>query len=375
MTEAVNLTQAVLAPMSLANTQPLRILAVADLWQGSDGYAYIRAFRQLGHSVRVVPSEHFIPADWERTSLRALRRLCVPLFVREYTKALVKAAQELRPHLFFVFKGRYVAPEAVRAIRKLGVAAINFYPDVSFMAHGSYLPQALPLYDWIFQTKTFGIQDLQHTLGVTHSSFLPPSFDPEVHYPVTLTTAEREYFAADVCFIGTHSPKKQRFVEHIARQLPQVRLRIWGSRWEQAGSLLAGKFEGRHILGLEYTKAIVASKINLGLLSEVRKGASSGDLITARTFQIPGTGAFMLHERTSELPLYFAEGEECACFDNPDELVAKIAYYLEHENERQRLAAAGRRRSLESGYAVEHRAAHIIERAKSINAGRIMNHE
>ena len=63
---------------------PLRILAVADLWQGSDGYAYIRAFRRLGHSVRVVPSEHFVPGDWESLPLRALRRGLSRFMVDEY---------------------------------------------------------------------------------------------------------------------------------------------------------------------------------------------------------------------------------------------------------------------------------------------------
>ena len=346
---------------------PLRILAVADLWQGSDGYAYIRAFRRMGHSVRVVPSEHFVPGDWDSLPLRALRRGLSRFMVGEYTKALVKAAQEMQPHLFFVFKGRYVAPQAVRALREMGAVTINFYPDVSFMAHGSYLPEALPLYDWIFQTKTFGIEDLRRTLGVTQSSFLPPSFDPEVHFPVPLTTEERELLAADVCFIGTHSPKKERLATAIARQIPQARLRLWGSRWENAAPFLQSRVEGRHILGLEYAKAIAASKINLGLLSEVRYGASSGDLITARTFQIPGTGAFMLHERTDELARYFTEGVECACFGDETELAEKVAYYLAHDEERHRIAAAGRQRALASGYAVDNQAEQIFAKAAALS--------
>jgi glycosyltransferase involved in cell wall biosynthesis len=349
--------------------ESLRILAVADLWQGSDGYAYIRAFRRLGHSVRVVSAEHFVPGDWDSLPLRAFRRLISPALVREYTRELVKAAREMQPHLFFVFKGRYVAPRAVEEIRKLGAVAINFYPDVSFMAHGSYLPKALPRYDWVFQTKTFGIADLKRTLGVSRSSFLPPSFDPEVHFPAPLTAEERARLAADVCFIGTWSPKKERLLAAVARGVPQARLRVWGSRWDEAAPIVSAAAEGRHILGLEYAKAIVASKINLGLLSEVRKGASSGDLITARTFQIPATGAFMLHERTAELAQYFTEGEECACFGSDEELTDKVAYYLKHEDERRRLAAAGRQRSLDAGYAVDFQARRVLDKMNELRAG------
>ena len=273
----------------------------------------------------------------------------------------------MRPHLFFVFKGRYVAPEAVREIRRLGAVAVNFYPDVSFLAHGKYLPKALPEYDWIFQTKTFGIADLARQLGVSQTSFLPPSFDPEVHFPVTLTSGERARLAADICFIGTHSPKKEHLATVIAERVPQARLRLWGSRWEESGPILTKSIEGRHILGLEYAKAIAASKINLGLLSEIRTGASSGDLITARTFQIPGIGAFMLHERTSELAQFFTEGVECACFGDETELAEKVAYYLAHDEERHRIAAAGRQRALASGYAVDNQAEQIFAKAAALS--------
>src|SRR5688572_22294808 len=111
--------------------KPLRILAVSDTWQGSNAYAYVRAFRRLGHSVRVVSSENYVPGEWKRKHLRVLRRIMEPVFTREYTEALIEEARELRPHLFFVFKGRYVAAEAIRSIRELGAIAINFYPDVS----------------------------------------------------------------------------------------------------------------------------------------------------------------------------------------------------------------------------------------------------
>ena len=131
-------------------------------------------------------------------------------------------------------------------------------------------------------------------------------------------------------------------------------------------SELKSAVEGRHILGPEYAKAVVASKINLGLLSEIRRGASSGDLITARTFQIPGIGAFMLHERTAELAQYFVEDQECGCFGTPDELVARIRYFLAQATERELIAKAGRRRAVESGYSVDNRTLVILAKEREI---------
>ena len=87
--------------------------------------------------------------------------------------------------------------------------------------------------------------------------------------------------------------------------------------------------------------AIQKSKINLGLLSEIGKGSSSGDLITSRTFHIPGAGGFMIHERTDELLDIYSEGESVECFDSTEELNDKIKFYINNESIRQKIAIKG----------------------------------
>lgn len=348
---------------------PLRILAVSALWQGADDYAYVRAFRRLGHSVRVVPVDGFLTNGWRSTPLRVLQRLLEPALVREYNGALQREAESFRPDLFFVFKGRYVTPDTIHAVQRLGGVAVNVYPDVSFRAHGRYIPSALPTYDWIFQTKTFGIRDLERELGVRRVSFLPPSYDPEVHTPMPLGPHDWGTYACDLSFIGTWSPKKAAIIQSVREGLPDLSIRVWGDQWGNAGHLGA-IVQGRGVFGLEYAKAVVASRINLAILSERREAASDGDRITARTFQIPACGAFMLHERTRELLDYFAEDRECACFGDDGELVEKIRYYLAHDDERVRVAGAGRARAMSAGYSVDVRAAAILDRLPALVAAR-----
>ena len=310
--------------------------------------------------MRIVPVEGFMPTEWKGSSLVALRRLLEPRLVRMYNQALEAAARALQPHLFFVFKGRYVTARTIKAIQALGATAVNVYPDVSFLAHGEYLPRALPAYDWIFQTKTFGVADLDRLLGVRRTSFLPHGYDPEVHHPIVLDAHDRSVYACDVSFVGTWSPKKQLWLEKVSQLLPAASLRIWGDQWESARATLGANVQGRAIFGLEYSKALVASRVNLGILSEARKGASSGDRITSRTFHIPATGAFMLHERTRELLQYFREGTDCGCFSTPDELVEQIKYFLAGDEERESIAAAGRKRVVEDGHSVDCRAAAVL---------------
>jgi spore maturation protein CgeB len=351
---------------------PLRILAVADLWQGSNGYAYVRAFRRMGHSVTAVSAEQFVPGHWQRRPLRLLRRVLEPVLVREYAEALVEEARRLRPHLFFVFKGRYVTADAVRRVQAFGAIAINVYPDVSFLAHGAYLPRSLPLYDWIFTTKRFGIRDLETHLGVRHASFMPHAFDPEVHRPVEVGDDDRAAYDCDVSFIGTWSPKKQRVLETLCARLPELHVRVWGAQWERARATLGQRVEGRHVLGLEFAKAVSASRINLAILSEVRRGASSNDQVTSRSFHIPAIGGFMLHERTVEFLEYFAEDTECACFGDETELVDRVVHYLARADDRRAIATCGRDRAMRSGYVVDTRALEVLRKLDEIRVAPTM---
>ena len=60
----------------------------------------------------------------------------------------------------------------------------------------------------------------------------------------------------------------------------------------------------------------------------------------------------MLAERTEEHERLFKDGKEAAYFNTsePDDLLEKVRYYLDHEQERQQIARCGRERCLNSGY-------------------------
>lgn len=348
------------SPGAGAATEPLRILAVSALWQGANDYAFVRAFRRAGHSVQVV-SEAEISPKWQSKSLRAVRRLLHGPIVKEFNRILLETAKDLRPHLVFVFKGPLVTAETLRELGKLGCVRIQFYPDVSFRTHGTRLPEALKAYDWIFTAKTFGLTDMSEQLGIRNASFLPHGFDPETHRPHVLTAEDERRYGCDFSFIGNWSRKKQSIMEQVCSRLPTISCRIWGPR--EWGVL--PQYQHQHVLGIEYAKAIALSRINIALLSEQRAGASSGDLITARTFEIPACGGFMLHERTDEARQFFRD-EECAYFSDVDELVEKISYYLANEGERREIAAAGMKRCLTSGYSSTDQATAVLDKYDQI---------
>ncbi|RPI71813.1 MAG: glycosyltransferase family 1 protein, partial [Geobacteraceae bacterium] len=108
--------------------------------------------------------------------------------------------------------------------------------------------------------------------------------------------------------------------------------------------------------GEDYSKAICATKINLNFLRKVNR-----DEVTSRSVEIPACGGFMLAERTCRHGEFFEEGKEAEFFSSNDELLAKITYYLAHDEERGRIARAGRERCVKSGYSMRVQLRQMIE--------------
>lgn len=85
------------------------------------------------------------------------------------------------------------------------------------------------------------------------------------------------------------------------------------------------------------------SKINL---NPTLKIIQSG--IPLRAFDIMGAGGFLLSNWQEELNELYVDGEELVMYTSIEDAIAKCDFYLKHEDLRQKIAAAGRAKTLDS---------------------------
>ncbi len=105
----------------------------------------------------------------------------------------------------------------------------------------------------------------------------------------------------------------------------------------------------------EMPKIFRLSKINLNFTSKpIRTG------IPLRLWDILGAGGFVLTNYQSEVPEYFEVGKDLDIFASEEELVEKIRYYLEHEEEREEIARNGYQKAKEK-YSLELRVKQILQ--------------
>lgn len=322
----------------------MKILCIGEEWRGSNASGLFYALSRCGALVQVINEQKYISTAAEDFLAKALNKVVRGRQVSDYNAQLIKATDAFRPDLVLVYKGTFVQKHVVEYWKSRQLPVVNFFPDVSFLAHGSHIPECIPLYDHIFTTKTFGASDLESNFGYAQSNvtFVPHAFDPQVHRKVNVPAGSN--FICDASFIGNYSVHKSRYLSYVSRAI-DLKLNIWGSTWNTNKSGLEKHVQGVSISGDLYALAINASTVNIALLSEKVAGASQGDQITSRTFHITGAGGFMLHQRTEELRDYFKEDEEVACFDSEEELADKLRYYLSHPGQRQLIQRKGYERA------------------------------
>lgn len=169
-------------------------------------------------------------------------------------------------------------------------------------------------FDWVFAAQRDGAERLRQS-GIASARWLPLACDPEIHarHDVAKTI--------DVCFVGNLFPgPRSELVALLQRRFPNT---IVGRRY----------FD-------EMARTYSASRIvfNRSLHNDVNM----------RVFEALACGSLLVTNdlRENGQDELFQDGVHLSTYAEPQELLEKIAWYLAHEDARERLAAAGRAEAL-----------------------------
>ncbi len=352
----------------------LKILYVGPDYVGSNGTSWRNAFIELGHDVRTVDDESFVPpgATTAARIWRKLRGKPSPERVERLNAAIGRALDELRPDVTFYIKARYVLPETLKRSGVWGPNFVYMNDDMFNARNQTYTFFGnLPLFDCILTTKSFNVREFLRA-GAPLAEYVPNAYDPAIHFPAAPDPIEMKRLQGDVGFLGTFRRERADFLSMVARCEREFRLNVWGNGWRKlyradhwhrrwAWRQLARAVRGDELRGTDMAKAIQANRISLGLLYHENR-----DLHTSRSFEIPACGGFMLAERTEEHRLYLKEDVEAVYFSSTEEMINKIRFYLAHEDLREKIARAGYRRVIGSHATYVDRAMFAIEQYRRL---------
>ncbi len=160
----------------------------------------------------------------------------------------------------------------------------------------------------------------------------------------------------DVIFIGAMHLNKMPLIAKIKKAL-RNRLRLHGitNLKRNAYFNLRFGFPGwvRPVKFEDYVPMYQRAKIGINIHN--RGDYSIGNY---RLFDLPANGVMQISDGGEYVGEFFRVGEEIERYNGADELVEKVKWYLDHEEERKRIALAGYRRVVR-----DYRIADLLQRA------------
>ena len=291
----------------------MHILLGCRWFRTAVGYHLERALRALGHTVTYVG----LPCG-ERPGYDST----VPV-----SDIIARLPEQPALYLWIDPAGRYFPP----GIENLPIPTACYLVDVHL---GTWRKQVARFFDAVFVAQKDHFDAFRRVVGHDQVYWLPLAAAPDVHRQLDLPKLY------DVGFIGN--------IARAHRNTPRTR-RL---------NLIAEHFRTNDFYRT-YTPEEVGQVYSQSRI--VFNTSIAGD-VTMRIFEGTACGALMLTDSVANgLNELFEIGKEIVTYQDDDDLLDKIAYYLEHENDRASVAQAGHQRTM-----AQHTYAHRMKAALDI---------
>jgi len=150
--------------------------------------------------------------------------------------------------------------------------------------------------------------------------WLPPAFEPTCYRPGVWSSESDKWIDAvankeyDLCFIGhVNNQKREDALDHMFKAIPNFFYGV--RRFERCATMFSR--------------------------SKVVFNTAHADDINMRVFEVLGSRNFLLTEDIPTIHELFEDGKHLVTYKNLDDAVDKARYYIEHDDERERIALNG----------------------------------
>lgn len=292
--------------------------------------------------------------------VRANRPRLEAELMRQVERAHAKAPIDV---FFSYFYSAMVTPRTIERIRAMGIHTVNWYCNASYQF--DLVRDIAPAYDTCLVPEHFRLEDYRR--AGANPIYCQEAANPTFYHPYERTD---EF---EVTFVGSCYGNRPEDVRYLLGR--GIDVRVFGPGWSDlappgvgarvrraagqikrrlAGEplrppLLPARCCGGGMLSDEgMVRMYSRSRVSLGF-SVV--GGSHGDpepirQVRLRDFEAPMSGAFYLVEYMPEIEEFFVPGVEIACYTSKRDLADRLAHYLSHPEEMERIRAAGHERAL-----------------------------
>ena len=251
-----------------------------------------------------------------------LTRQMTEIGVKGVNEEIIDLVRKERPKYVFWVSAMYELLESTfDAIREEGSIVVGWFGDDEYrFAH--YSKWWIPHLDYCITGDIEAVPKYQ-ALGARVIHAFSCEGTPVEH---DWSNTEERY---DVSFVGKKSkPLREQYVHEIKKR--NIPIHLFGKGWE-----------GGYVSSEDMINIFKTSKINLNFSATGNRMAFKGRLAAVCL-----AGGFLLTDYVPGLEHYFEIDKEIVCFNDAEEMIDRITYYLNHDEERRAIAQAGWTRAI-----------------------------
>ena len=205
--------------------------------------------------------------------------------------------------------------------------------------------------DIVFVAQKRGVEDFKRD-GVLNPIWLPHAFEPAAYCDVDSIEFQSDKFSYkgtprpyefltktyDVCFVGhVNSGNRIDFLDRMFKEFPNF-------------------FYGQRLFN-EASEKYAQSKIALNI--------AMTDDINMRCYEVLGSKSFLLTNWIPTIDELFEDGKHLVTYKTFDEAVEKAKYFIEHDEEREKIAQKGYEWVMKTG-TIDHRVNVMLDEIKKL---------
>jgi spore maturation protein CgeB len=289
-----------------------------------------KALQYLGHELITFDDRSYVLPGRLRDRFEGLQRWDM----QRLNRNLVNLVMKEKPEACVIVGGDNILPWAVQQIKDMGIPIGLWTTDVPI--NFDIILESAHFYSRLFCAGSEAV-DLFHAHGLSNVTWLPFGCDPNYHRPLELSVEEREKYARDVIFVGSHYENRAKLLEAVS----DYNIGVWGPYWSKLvqGSPLKGKAASIKMNYDQWVKIFNACKINLVI--HYNDGKIPCHQASPKLFEAMACKSFVLTDRQKDVQALFKDKEHLVYFKDIADLREKMDYYLKHDDERMRIAEAG----------------------------------
>lgn len=265
--------------------------------------------------------------DWELNKKKIFNDLLI--------EKVIKVNEEKKIDIFFSYlSGGWVYQETIEKIKSLGIYTINFCFDDSHAFFGrknlngwdgtALISRNFDL-NLTAQSKT---DVLKYQLMKSNVKFIFPGGNQNTFSSIKEVSWEKKDI--DICFIGQNYGIRKEYIEFLRSH--NINILVKGKGWAE------GEVTFDEMLDIYSRSKMI---LGFGFLGKTKRVALKG-----RDFEVPLTGIPYITSYCDELAEAFVGDKEILFYKDKVDLLDKITFYLNNQNNLKKIGEFGKLKSL-----------------------------